>query len=64
MKPALYSPSRYIHILTQLLDEAGKDPTPVLKAFQQDLVVPVDAIGSPASVLHNVLGTLIKLGIA
>ena len=41
-----------------------EESTPVLETFQQDLVVPVDAIGSPASVLHNVLGTLIKLGIA
>jgi AraC-like DNA-binding protein len=36
MKPSLYSPTRYIHILTQLLDEAGKDPDPVLKAFEME----------------------------
>ena len=41
-----------------------EESTPVLKTFQPELVVPVDAIGSPAVVLHNVLGTLIKLGIA
>jgi adenylate kinase len=41
-----------------------KESTPVLKTFRSELVEPVDAIGSPASVLYNVLGTLIKLGIA
>ncbi len=41
-----------------------EESTPVLKTFQSEIVEPVDAIGSPASVLHNVLGTLIKLGIA
>ena len=41
-----------------------RESSPVLKTFRPELVEPVDAIGSPASVLYNVLGTLIELGIA
>jgi AraC-like DNA-binding protein len=34
MKPALYSPGRYIHLLIQHLDDEGVDCTEVLKAFE------------------------------
>lgn len=36
MKPSLYSPTRYIHLLIEHLDEAGADVTPVLQAFEVD----------------------------
>lgn len=48
MKPALYSPSRYIYILTQLLDEAGKDIDPVLKTFE----VEREVLSHPETQLH------------
>lgn len=34
MKPSLYSPSRYIHLLIKHLDDIGIDCTPVLRAFE------------------------------
>lgn len=48
MKPALYSPSRYIHILIQLLDDAGVDPAPVLQAFD----VEREVLAHPETQLH------------
>lgn len=41
-----------------------EESTPVLETFDLSLVVPVDAIGSPASVLYTVLGTLISRQLA
>lgn len=48
MKPALYSPTRYIHILVQLLDEAGKHPDPVLREFD----VERETLAHPEGQLH------------
>lgn len=36
MKPAQYSPSRYVHLLVQHLDDMGMDCEPVLRTFELD----------------------------
>lgn len=51
-------------VIRRRWDVYERESSPVLKTFRPELVEPVDAIGSPASVLYNVLGTLIELGIA
>lgn len=36
MKPSLYSPARYIHLLIQFLDQEGVDSAAVLRSFEVD----------------------------
>lgn len=36
LKPSLYSPARFIHLLIQYLDKEGVDSSPVLRAFEAE----------------------------
>lgn len=36
MKPSLYSPTRYLNLLAEVLDDEGVDSTPVLRSFGMD----------------------------